>query len=579
MFSLSLTKRYIPAIILLTLFIIFSHILINNVVDSNQDLAKIINISGKQRMLSQRLIILAQDYYEDTFKKQYLVDALNEIKSAHKYLLTKIITKKLHKIYYENGLDKDLRAYLQNFDNLLVLMNPIFIKNAREESLSILKKLDLAVKEYERYSNQKLEETSSLEFYMMLATLFILLLEVLFIFRPAARRIDINTKKLMKNQEYEETVIESNNSAIIAIDYSGKITTYNKKAQEMFGWSKEEMIGTRNVTKIIPQKYKQLHIQASVKYLKTGISCGALGKTHELEGLKKDGTIFPINISFGSKYKLKDSIVVANILDISKEKKQQEMLVQQSKLASMGEMMQNIAHQWRQPLSTISTAASGMQIEKEYGILTDEMFKDRVDVIIDNSQFLSQTIEDFSNFFKKSNKQTLFLVSGVVDKVEKIVKDTFRINNITIYKHYNNNNSLECLGFENELSQVIINIFNNAKDILIEKDIDNKLVKVEIEVQNNKGENNFDDIVIYIYDNAGGIPQDILPKVFEPYFTTKHQSQGTGIGLHMSHDIIHNHFRGCIRAYNEEFIVENKKYFGACFQIRIPSNIKSSDKK
>ena len=400
----------------------------------------------------------------------------------------------------------------------------------------------------------------------MLGTLFILLLEVLFIFRPAAKKIEKNTKTLISNKEYEETVIESNNNAIIAIDWTGKITTYNQKAVEIFGWTKDEMIGTKKVLNIIPPKYKDLHTNASKKYLKTGNSCGVLGHSHELEGIKKDGTIFPIKISFGSKYKIKGAIVVANISDISREKEQNNILVQQSKMASMGEMMENIAHQWRQPLSTISTAASGIQLEKECGILEDDTLDKRLQGIVDNTAYLSHTIDDFRNFFKQSKVKEKFIVNDILIKVENIVNATFKNSGLVIYKSYNLDINIYCVGFANELSQVLINILNNAKDILIDNNCENKNIKIILTSKDNN-------ITIKIYDNAGGIPEDILPKIFDPYFTTKHKKQGTGIGLYMSSEIIHNHFNGYLRASNTEFQIDNIDYYGACFEICIPTNI------
>ncbi len=564
MFKLSLTKRYIPAILLLVIFIIFSHVLISNVVKSNKELARIINISGKQRMLSQRLIVLGQAYYENYNKIKPFKKTLEEIQSAHKYLISKIITEQLNNIYFKQNLDKNLSKYLKHFQNLLTLHNPLFLKQAREDSLAILIQLDSVVKEYERYSEQKLEIASQYEFYLMVATLLILLLEVIFIFRPAAQQIDKNTKKLIKNKEYEETVIESNNNAIIAIDWTGKITTYNQKAVEIFGWTKEEMIGTRDLLNIIPPKYKKIHTDASDKYLKTGNSCGILGTTRELEGIKKDGTIFPIKISFGSKYKLKNTIVVANILDITKEKKQNDILIQQSKMASIGEMIENISHQWRQPLSVISTSASGLQLEKEYGLLKDEVLDKRLETIVNNTNSLSKTIDDFRNFFQQSENKEKFNFDDILIQVENIATSTFKDNNISLIKNYENN--IYCVGFANELLQVIINIFNNAKDILINKKIDKKIIKMVISLENKH-------IIIKIYDNAGGIADDILPKIFEPYITTKHQSQGTGLGLYMSSEIITNQFHGILQASNQYFSVDNIEYYGACFEIDIPSNI------
>ena len=106
---------------------------------------------------------------------------------------------------------------------------------------------------------------------------------------------------------------------------------------------------------------------------------------------------------------------------------------------------------------------------------------------------------------------------------------------MVIYKNYNIDTNIHCVGFANELSQVLINILNNAKDVLVEKDSEDKIVKIMLSCEN-------DNIIIKIQDSAGGIPEDIMPKIFDPYFTTKHKKQGTGIGLYMSSEIIHNHF-------------------------------------
>ncbi len=130
----------------------------------------------------------------------------------------------------------------------------------------------------------------------------------------------------MKKEDYESLVIESSNNAIIAIDWTTKITTYNQKAVEMFGWTKQEMIGTRNLLNIVPSKYKDMHSIASKVYLHSGQSCGAIDKIHELEGISKEGKIFPIQISFGAKWKPKGAIVVANIVDITDKRNAENTL-------------------------------------------------------------------------------------------------------------------------------------------------------------------------------------------------------------------------------------------------------------
>jgi signal transduction histidine kinase len=250
--------------------------------------------------------------------------------------------------------------------------------------------------------------------------------------------------------------------------------------------------------------------------------------------------------------------------EISKNREKEEFLSQQSKLASMGEMIGNIAHQWRQPLSAITSTASSINLQIDLGIVSEDDIKTELTNIINKAQFLSDTIEDFRNFFKTDNKKDIFDTKDILDSIKTIITSSYKHHNITMVDEVSGD--LRCFGLKGELSQVLINIFNNAKDILVEKNIENRFVKVVFYEQNNY-------IKIRIYDNAGGIPQDILPKIFDPYFTTKHQAQGTGIGLYMSREIIHNHFDGTIKAYNRHFEIQNNRYYGACFKVEIPKNL------
>ena len=377
------------------------------------------------------------------------------------------------------------------------------------------------------------------------------------------QKIDKRTNELEIEKEHIETIVESNNNAIIAIDWTGTIKTYNKKAQELFGWTKDEMIGRKNLLKIIPNKFKQQHTIGLAKYFKTGILSGALDNSHQAEGLKKDGTIFPIRISIGTKFKFKDTIVIANISDISQEKKQEKLIYQQSKMAAMGEMIGNIAHQWRQPLSIISTAATGMQIQKEHNILSDKQLNETCEIINNNAQYLSKTIDDFKNFIKGDRQKSKFDLSKQIESFLHLIEGTIKNSDIDVVLNLDEDISIN--GYENELTQCLINIFNNSKDILNEKDIKNKFIFISTYKE---GEN----IIIKIKDNAGGIPNDILSKVFEPYFTTKHKSQGTGLGLHMTYNLIVDGMKGDIKATNSNFLYNDERYVGAEFTIILPQN-------
>ena len=250
------------------------------------------------------------------------------------------------------------------------------------------------------------------------------------------------------------------------------------------------------------------------------------------------------------------------IQDITKEYNQQQnikiqekLLHEQEKLASMGEMIGNIAHQWRQPLSVISTSTSGMQIEKEMDTLSDEKFYKYTDGILKNTEFLSKTIDTFRNYIKEKKELKEVVLQDRIRSAVDIIEAAFINNHIKLINDIDRCEPINITMVVGELSQVIINLLNNAKDILLEQNIDDPTVKILLE----KCDNN---AVITIEDNGGGIPEDILPKIFDPYFTTKHQSQGTGLGLHMSKDIIEKHLNGRIYAQNNNN--------GATFTIIIP---------
>ena len=240
--------------------------------------------------------------------------------------------------------------------------------------------------------------------------------------------------------------------------------------------------------------------------------------------------------------------------------RQDKLLTQQSKMVSMGEMIGNIAHQWRQPLSVISTASTGMKMQKEFDNLTDESFIKSCDMINNNAQYLSRTIDDFRNFIKGDRNKTIFDLKDDVDSFLHLVNGSIKTHHINIVLDLQENILIN--GYANELTQCLINIFNNAKDILNEKNIEDKYLFISTYEKGNNA-------IIKIRDNAGGIPQEILPRIFEPYFTTKHKSQGTGLGLHMTYNLIVDGMKGSIDANNIEFNHNDCDYIGAEFMISL----------
>jgi signal transduction histidine kinase len=246
--------------------------------------------------------------------------------------------------------------------------------------------------------------------------------------------------------------------------------------------------------------------------------------------------------------------------EVRKNKENQELLAHQAKMASMGEMIGNIAHQWRQPLSVISTIASGVKFRKEFGTLTDEEIMPEMDTIVSQSQYLSKTIDDFKNFIKGDSKKSEFSIREVLEQVMSLIGSSLKNNYIELITDLEDDIQID--GYENELIQAFINIFNNSKDVLKSNVSENEVRLIFVTTQ--KTDNG---IEIFIKDNGGGIDAEVLPRIFEPYFTTKHQSVGTGIGLTMVYQIIEERHEGKVKAYNEEFEYNGKRYKGACFNI------------
>ncbi len=225
-------------------------------------------------------------------------------------------------------------------------------------------------------------------------------------------------------------------------------------------------------------------------------------------------------------------------------------------------MIGNIAHQWRQPWSIISTGATGMKVQKEFNALTDESFNKTCDVINENVQYLSKTIDDFRNFIKGDRKKELFSFSDNINSFLSLVDGPIKAHNINVILEFEDN--LKLYGYENELIQCYLNIFNNTKDVFQTCNAKERYFFIKAYKNNNK-------IIIKLKDNGGGIEEDIISKIFEPYFTTKHQSQGTGLGLHMTYKFIVDGMNGTIEANNLNYEYKGENYIGAEFIIIMPS--------
>jgi signal transduction histidine kinase len=234
-------------------------------------------------------------------------------------------------------------------------------------------------------------------------------------------------------------------------------------------------------------------------------------------------------------------------------KRQTAIMNQQSRLASMGEILENIAHQWRQPLNSVSWILNDIRFKSELG-KRDEIDIEEVASKINNSiQFLSNTVDDFRKFVDKSDMAQTFNLKTTIESTIKIIEDTFKQLNIQVVLDCDKNITYK--GYENDIKHTVMNLINNARDAFEEKGIKNG--KISIRVYHEK-----DELIITVQDNAGGIPKPILKNIFEPYFTTKHKTKGTGLGLYMSKNMI-DRVHGTIEAFS----ILNKK---TTFVVRLP---------
>ncbi|NQY93806.1 MAG: response regulator [Campylobacteraceae bacterium] len=244
--------------------------------------------------------------------------------------------------------------------------------------------------------------------------------------------------------------------------------------------------------------------------------------------------------------------------------KQEELINHQSKMAILGEMLENIAHQWKQPLCIISSSLTTLSIKIELGKLTQELLLSSIDKINLVVEHQAQTIDDFRDFYKVKEEAEFFL-DKTITKTLILLDSQFRSCDIKII---NKIKKISLVGYENDLIQVLMNILDNARDELINKKNQEKLLFLDLIENKNT-------IEILIKDNAGGVPLAIKDKIFDSKFTTKTRENGTGIGLYMSQTLVVEHLKGNLEVENVEFIHEKISYLGAQFKITLPKKLPS----
>lgn len=341
-----------------------------------------------------------------------------------------------------------------------------------------------------------------------------------------------------------------------AIDLAGNIIDVNSSMCEMIGYSKEELL-SKTFTEITAREFIELE-----ETILSQLGDKESTPLYEKEYIHKDGSRIPVELRVS---KLQNSAgnhigYWAFIRDITSRKAiaaelhaKDEMMISQSRQVAMGDMVAMIAHQWRQPITTVTMVANNilmdLTFEKE---ISNDNLKEEMEKITHQTEYLSKTIDDFRNFFHPSNNLVETSLCNIFDDTLKIIGKSLENHNIKVDVMESECVTMKILN--KEMLQVLLVVLNNAKDAIVNNDIKTGRIEVRIGVNTNTA-------FISICDNGGGIPEDILSRLGEPYLTTK-VKHGTGLGLYMANIIIENHLKGTLKWYNNGS--------GACLEIKLP---------
>ncbi len=370
-------------------------------------------------------------------------------------------------------------------------------------------------------------------------------------------RLKKKTAQLLSEKSKYEALLKNATDAIFIMDYEGALLEYSDKAKYFLGYEESEM---HNLSVFDWDK----EVKSSNDYKDIVAALSSEPITIERTHTRKDGTTYIASITASKTKAAGNELIYCAVRDVTEERDTQKQLMQQSKLAQMGEMISMIAHQWRQPLSAISSVTIGLRVEamlKEFDLTHKEEFEQYQASLLEGLEnieelvtTLSSTINDFRNFFRPNKEYEYIELKEPLKKALKILKPSLDSYGITIKK-----DEIACdkkvKVFFNELIQVLLNILKNSLDNFIEKGTTNPQITITCDSIAD------DKVALKIYDNGGGIQENILEKIFDPYFSTKDEKNGTGLGLYMSKMIVEQHHHG-------KLIVENTTD-GVCSTIEL----------
>ncbi|MDO8455236.1 MAG: ATP-binding protein, partial [Sulfurimonas sp.] len=453
-------------------------------------------------------------------------------------------------------------------DKTYVVFNDINFKDSkgREVSKTILAKdITLLVQKY----NESL--------YFIYIMNFLMLLAIYLLFRKYTNKTHALQNDLeelnssLENQVAEQveninrshlllaTIFETTKDGIAIVDLDSTFKLTNGAYEKLTGYNKNELY-QKTCLSLTPLEYVNKSKEVLNQVIEKGYYEG-----YEQSYFTKDGNSIDVIMDLILMPDKTTILLITTDITEKKEnerelKKQEERFLQQSRMAQMGEMISMIAHQWRQPLGAISATSINlsMQLELEKFELEQEKGREECQAYFNHGlkdinrfvQNLTNTIDDFRNFYKPNKESDFLLLNEPLHKALGIIKSSLASDGIEIVEKYTSKNKINL--YSNEIMQVILNILKNAQDNFKEKVTKNPKITITCRDSDDK-------VVLEICDNGGGITADILPKIFNPYFSTKSEKNGTGLGLHMCKTIVEEHHNGSLKIENRED--------GACFII------------
>ena len=492
--------------------------------------------------------------------------ALNNPEEIIEIILKKYNTQNLSKEFLENEAIYTERLILPKMYELGSIDEMFLFKQIdilyKEGNFDFEEKKQL-INDFIFYSEKEIDKKNQEKNYELLKKTIPFLIILILIFLYSQFLLKRYNKKLKKEVEEKTTefkkqnqeLINSNqnffdllNTAIEAIaifDENDNLIKLNTSGKVMFDYYFKKNSKKKKISDFI-QKESLFEVKEKLE--------NKIFDPFEINLLRNDKTIFPALIALKTIIKDNKTHTIITVIDLTQIKLQNEFIQQQAKLAQMGELLNMIAHQWRQPLTAISAASENLKLKAMLNKIDSSIIEVTTNDINKYTSYLSNTINDFRNFYKTDKSIEITTTNEMIEKSLNIIEDSICFKNISIIKNLNATASIKT--YLNEVTQVLLAFLQNAEEVLIEKQIVNPYIKI----------NTFEDfnfIYLQIIDNGGGIPENIINKIFEPYFSTKHEKNGTGLGLYFAKNIIENNCNALLTAENNKdeaiFTIKFKK--------------------